>query len=137
MDRKGATPFYLSCFLLRIRRHSGEEDYLAKRHQSKKRDTVEIEVVMLRELQERGLINLSSPEIEFLFDKSGKPMKDTPAARLISGGTSTPGYEMFTIAPAGKYFLRESMVGAAGRIAVAFVSALVGLLVGLLVGGLD
>ena len=30
MDRKGATPFYLSCFLLRIRRHSGEEDYLAK-----------------------------------------------------------------------------------------------------------
>lgn len=60
MDNPSKTPLYLSCYLLKIRRHAGERGYLESRFADMGFSDMLTEVQMLQQLYDRGLIGLPS-----------------------------------------------------------------------------
>lgn len=61
-------PAYLLWFLLRIRKHSGEQDYFVQRFENMERGQMTREAHMLRELHRLGFVALPEESCEKVYD---------------------------------------------------------------------
>lgn len=129
-------PIYLLWYLLRIRRHSGELDFFAKRFAAMDEQKMLIEVQMTGELYKRGLILLPS---EKKGEKVFNPLSVSagPGISIMRAGTEQriSYWKMFDLTPAGKYVVIETILQLAGSTAKTFVIALVGAAAAILLHG--
>lgn len=129
-------PVYLLWYLLRIRRHSGEIDFFAKRFADMDEPKMLIEVQMAGELYKRGLILLPS---EKKGEKVFNPLtvSAAPGVSILRSGTEQriTYWKMFDLTPAGKYVIVETLFQLAGSTAKTFVIALVGAAAAILLHG--
>lgn len=126
-------PLYLAWYFLRIRKHSGENDYFVSRFADMEKDRMLIEVQMVEQLHKLNLVMLPDKRADKVFN----PLAHSPAPGVTvhSAGTQeiVHYWERFDITPAGKYFVREAIISGIGTIGwtvfVAAVSAIVALFV--------
>lgn len=129
-------PVHLAWFLLRIRKHSGEDDFFEKRFADMGEERMLIEVQMVGQLFERGLILL--PE-----KKTCKKAFSQPAFSAGRGITVTRRstehiveyWNAFALTPAGKYAVVETLFQLVGGVAKTLVVALIGAAAALLIHG--
>ena len=129
-------PIYLLWYLLRIRRHSGELDFFAKRFAAMDEQKMLIEVQMTGELYKRGLILLPS---EKKGEKVFNPLEVSAGPGIIVTRAGTEQrisyWKMFGITPAGKYVVIETLFEMAGGAAKTLFVALIGGAAALLLHG--
>ena len=129
-------PVHLAWFLLRIRKHSGEDGFFEKRFADMGEERMLIEVQMVGQLFERGLILL--PE-----KKTCKKAFSQPALSAGRGITATGRstehiieyWNAFALTPAGKYAVVETLFEMAGGAAKTLFVALIGGAAALLLHG--
>lgn len=110
MDNPSKTPLYLSCYLLKIRRHAGERGYLESRFADMGFSDMLTEVQMLQQLYDRGLIGL--PTEKKLSKTFGERFfSPSPGVTFeVACETDTIAYwSKFDLTPMGRYFVREKL----------------------------
>ena len=129
-------PVHLAWFLLRIRKHSGEDGFFEKRFADMGEERMLIEVQMVCQLFERGLILL--PE-----KKTCEKAFSQPALSAGVGMTATRRstehiveyWTAFALTPAGKYVVIETFFQLVGSVVKTFGVALLGAAAALLIHG--
>lgn len=112
MENTSKTPAYLSFYLLRIRRHAFERDYFDKRFANMNLADMLIEVQMLQQLYDRGLIGLpSEKKLSKTFGE--RFFSPSPGVAFeVACETDTIAYwSAFDLTPMGRYFIREKLFG--------------------------
>lgn len=110
MEESVKTPLYLSCYLLKIRKHAGERGYLESRFADMGFSDMLVEVQMLQQLYDRGLIGL--PAEKKLSKTFGERFfSPSPGVTFeVACETDTIAYwSKFDLTPMGRYFVREKL----------------------------
>ena len=130
-------PSYLAWYLLKIRRHSDKQGYLVTRFEGMSEKKMSIEVQMLEEMLELHLVILPDEAFQKAFKPDGQTeiLKiDEPLFRYPKGTVFVRFRGMFSIAPRGHYFIRETIVQFFAKGIWTAIVALLGILVGLAIG---
>ena len=124
-------PTYLLFYLLRIRKHSGEEGYFTKRFENMEREKMAREAYMLRELHKLGFVALPD-DVEKIYDPLVFEENGVTYHR-VGREHRIPYAPMFLLLPAGHYIMRELAFDMLGKGVGTAVAAAVGILVGMLI----
>ena len=130
-------PVYLTWFLVRIRKHSGESDYFLRRLRAQKSRSAYIEAQMIHELADAGLIAVPEDTWAVIVEYGKWPPLLVPVWDIPKSfeGAFVEFPTDFHITPCGHYFLRERLVSLTGRLLIAGLSGFVCFFLGLWLGG--